>query len=112
MAQEKNVMTSSVESKYDILSKVYDCLYLSSIGPTYSEASLQEYKITAILSVLSEKPDDFLYIPGIKYHLVQLDDEEHVDLLSCLESTSLILDQWLNEGGHTGVLVHCLMGVS
>lgn len=112
MAQNQGVMTNNIESKYDCLSKIYDCLYLSSVAPTCNEALLQEYKITAILSVLSKKPADFIHFPGIQYHLVQLDDEEQVDLLSHLERTSLLLDKWLNENGHTGVLVHCLMGVS
>mgnify|MGYP002649586452 CR=1 FL=1 len=95
---------------YGVPSKILDRLYLGSIVPTCRE-DIETYRITAVLSLLTKKPMDFVHCEGVQYHMIHLDDEEQEDLLSHLERTTLLLEEWLNKSEYT-VLVHCQMGVS
>ena len=109
MAQEEEDQIVMVDQfDYDIPSKVFNGLYLSSIKAATQKA-LRARRFTAVLSVLSE--DELVHVRGIEYHLVKLDDDEEADLFSHLEETTQLLDKWLNQEGRT-VLVHCQMGVS
>ncbi|KAF9006557.1 protein-tyrosine phosphatase-like protein [Cyathus striatus] len=85
-------------------------LFLGNIDAARSTRSLQERRITHILSVCTDAIPAELPESGITHMRIPVEDVDYADLLIHLPAACHFIDTALRQGGV--VLVHCVQGIS
>ncbi|KAL8770342.1 MAG: hypothetical protein Q9209_003978 [Squamulea sp. 1 TL-2023] len=84
-------------------------LYIGGIFTLKRKEALKEANITHVLSVLTLPLDTALF-EGYKHLSIDIDDDEHADIIQHFPAINAFVQEGLDGGG--GVLVHCAMGKS
>ncbi|CAG8486404.1 24511_t:CDS:2 [Cetraspora pellucida] len=89
-------------------SEIFPRLYMGSVLAASDKAWLMDHKITHILSVTDNAPQQFL--ESYKYKTIPIRDCENTNIMEYFNDAYEFIYQALKENGN--VLVHCQSGIS
>ncbi|KAL8718718.1 MAG: hypothetical protein Q9225_004182 [Loekoesia sp. 1 TL-2023] len=79
-------------------------LYIGGLFTLKRHEALKSANITHVLSVLTLPLDGALF-EGYKHFVIDVDDDEHADIIQHFPASNAFIQEGLDSGG--GVLVHC-----